>query len=247
MLPTVRRDTRQVQPDRQRRAGQQRHHRDQRNRRQILRQQDRERLPPVGGAGLLALGQDLQPERGRGQRQAATDHRRRLPGQAEQHVADAADHQRTGQHLQQTGTEHRAPHHPQPPRRQLQPDHEQHQHHAELGNGGDTARIDDQPQHLRADHHPGQQITEHRTQPEPLGQRYRDHRRQQEHQRGLQKGVVVHAHAPVVTGRLSHRAAARRAHRARAHRAVSVARRCAWSNPAPCGTGSASASRCRRR
>ena len=81
---------------------------------------------------LLALAQDLQADRGRRQRQAEPDDERALPVEPERE-ADAAD-RKPGQHeLQAADAEHGAPHDPQPLRRELQADHEQHQHDAELG------------------------------------------------------------------------------------------------------------------
>ena len=156
-------------------GGHQRHHGDQRNRRQILEQQDREHLTPIGRPDFLAFGQDLQAEGGRGQRQAAADNRRRLAGEPEQEVGRRADHQQRGQYLQQPGAEHRAPHDPQPLGRQLQSDNEQHQYHAEFGDRPHALGIADQAQQLWPDQHPGQQIAQYRAKPESLGQRHHDH------------------------------------------------------------------------
>ena len=49
---------------------------------EILEQQDREREPAVVGGQRLALGQQLQADRRRRQRQAQADHQRRLPASA---------------------------------------------------------------------------------------------------------------------------------------------------------------------
>ena len=51
----------------------------------------------------------------------------------------------------------------------------------------DTLRIADQAQHRRPDDHPGKQITQHRPQLQPLGQRHGEHRREQKHDSGLQQ------------------------------------------------------------
>lgn len=88
-----------------RRRSQQRHRGNQWNRCKVLEQQDREYLPPIGLACLLALGQYLQAERGRGQRQAAADDGRRLARQPEQEIGRCRDRQHAGQHLQQAGAE----------------------------------------------------------------------------------------------------------------------------------------------
>ncbi|MNN21329.1 hypothetical protein D3C81_1346460 [compost metagenome] len=54
--------------------GEQRHHGDQRDRGDVLEQQDGKRQPPVGAGQLLALGQALQAEGGGRQRQPQAEH-----------------------------------------------------------------------------------------------------------------------------------------------------------------------------
>ena len=58
-------------------AAQERQHREHRQHRKILEQQNAESRAPVLGLQLLALGEHLQHERRRGERQAEADDRRR--------------------------------------------------------------------------------------------------------------------------------------------------------------------------
>ena len=167
----------------------QRDRRQQRDRREVLEQQDRERQPPVFAAELLALGQQLQADRGRRQRQPGTDHQRGLPA----HPAaqrQRRQHPAAQQHLQPAYAEDRPAHHRQPRQREFQADHEQQHHHADLAGRQHRFRIGDHPQRMRPQQHPGDQVTEHRAHPETLEHRHRDHRREQEHQRKFETAAV---------------------------------------------------------
>jgi hypothetical protein len=75
--------------------------------------------------------------------------------------------------------ENRPPHLPQQRGTQLEPDHEQHHHHAELGEVHHIASAIDEAQRVRSDDGSRQQVTNHRPEPEPFRQRHRDDRRQQ--------------------------------------------------------------------
>ena len=173
------------------RAAQQRDRGQQRDRHQVLEQQDGEAEPAVFAGQFLAFGQQLQADRGGRQGQAQADHQRGLPVMLEQQ-RDPAQQQRAQQYLQPAGAEHRLAHHPQARGRQLQADDEQHHHHTDLGGVEDAVGVAHQRQAIRAQHHAGHQIRQHRAQPEPLEHRHRDHRGQQEHQRQL-KTTTVHA------------------------------------------------------
>jgi hypothetical protein len=94
----------------------------------------------------------------------------------------AAQHQPGQRHLRRTGTEHRAPHHLQACRRQLQADHEQQHHHADLGGAEDAVGVLHEAQPVRAQHHAGRQVAQHRAEAELLEHRHGDDRRQQQHQ-----------------------------------------------------------------
>ena len=158
----------------------------------ILEQQDRKAEPAVRGADFLALGEDLQIDRRRGERQAEPDDERSLPVETERE-GDAADRGSRQDKLQAADAEHVAPHDPQALRRQLHADHEQHQHHAELGNLADLLGVADQADARRPDQRTGGEIAEYRAELPALGQRHRDDRREQQHDRILKKTMGLHA------------------------------------------------------
>ncbi len=133
--------------------GQERHHGNQWNRGNVLKQQNRERHPPMRAVQLLALCQALQAESGGRQRQAQAENDRRIQRLAEGKQRDCADHQTGQHHLRHAHAEHRFAHHPQALRRQLKTNDEQQQYHAEFRNMADTLRVADQPQHRGADDH----------------------------------------------------------------------------------------------
>ena len=164
-----------------------RHQRDQRDRGDVLKQQNGKRQAPVGAGQLLALGKALQAERGGRQRQTEAQHNRAVQRLTEHGQRQHANHRRGQQHLRQTDTEHRFAHHPQASRRQLKTNDEQQQHHAQLRDVRHALRVADQAQHRRADDHPGKQITNHRTQLQTFGQGHGEHRREQKNNGGLQQ------------------------------------------------------------
>ena len=88
--------------------------------------------------------------------------------------------------------EHRPTHPPQALRLELEPDHEQHQHDAELGEVHDRFDVLDEPQSPRADRHAGDEIAEHRAEAEPPEDRHREDARGEEHEGLLQKAVRFH-------------------------------------------------------
>lgn len=180
------------------RTAEQRDHGDQRDRRDVLEQQDGEGQAAMGLGQFLALGEDLQAEGGGRQRQAQAEHHRAVHRLVEADQGHSADHQAGQQHLQQADAEHRLAHHPQAPRRQLQADDEQQQYHAHLGDLRDAFRVVHQAQHAGTDQHAGQQVAEHRAQLQALGQRHHEHRRDQEDHAGLEKTAsVFHAQLPL--------------------------------------------------
>ncbi|MNV23893.1 hypothetical protein D3C71_1149310 [compost metagenome] len=162
----------------------------QRNGDQVLEQQDGKAQPPVIAVDRLVLGQQLQAHRGGRQRQRQAHDQRALPLEVVQQQ-QAAQHHRTQRHLQRAGPEHRAPHHLEPGRGQLQPDHEQQHHHADLGRAEDAVGILHKAHAVRAQHHAGSQVAQHRAEAELLEHRYGDHRGQQQHQ-GQLEGAAVH-------------------------------------------------------
>ena len=117
--------------------------REDRDRGDVLEQQDREAEPAVRAGQLLAFGKDLQIDRRRRQRKAEADDHGAFPVEAER-VRDAADREPGHDELQAADAEHRAPHDPQALRRKLQANHEQHQHDAKLGQLADLFGVADQ-------------------------------------------------------------------------------------------------------
>jgi hypothetical protein len=173
----------------------QRDQRKNRNRRKILEQQDRKREAAVRTAQLLVLGENLQADGGRRERQSETDDQCALPGQSESKRDGAEQHCRQ-RHLRQPGAEDGLAHQPQSLWRQLQADDEQQQDHAELGQLCRRAHVRRQIQDMRADHRPGGKVAEHRAEAPAPRQRDGDDRGGQEHHGILQKMRCLHSHAP---------------------------------------------------
>ena len=172
-------------------AAQQRNQRQQRNRRQVLEQQDRERQPPVVAGQFLAFGQQLQADRGRGQRQAQADDQRG----SRQSVASTTRAQRQ----RACSSTCRPP----APNTGLRITHRREGESSRpMTNSSITTPISAGAEHalgvvdhaeaVRPQQHAGHQVAQHRAQPELLEQRHRDHRGQQEHQ-GQFETTAVHA------------------------------------------------------
>ena len=107
--------------------------RQQRNRRDVLEQQHRERAAPHRRGEQVALVHRLHRDRGRRQREREPGDDRRLPAAGPQREAARGEHGAAQRELQRAAAEHRAAHRPEPLRLELEPDDEQHQHDAELG------------------------------------------------------------------------------------------------------------------
>jgi hypothetical protein len=153
--------------------GQGRQQGEHRDHRQVLQQQD-----PEGGASDRALPQallveGLQHDGGGRHGQHHPDRQGRLPGQAQQH-RDAGDGQRGADDLGAAEAEDRLAHVPQGRGLDLQPDQEQQDDHAELGELHDVGLLADQRQGERPDHHAGDQVAQHRAQAQALGDRHGD-------------------------------------------------------------------------
>jgi hypothetical protein len=172
---------------------QQRNQGQQRDRHQILEQQDGKGQAAIPRGEFLAFGQQLQPDRGGREREAQPDHDVGFPAQP---VAgrERAEQQGRDRHLQSAHAEHVAPHHPQACRRQFQPDHEQQHHHTELRGCEHAFRIRHQLEPVRADRHARREIAQHRAQPQASEQGHSHHRSQQENQGDLERSGSVHAY-----------------------------------------------------
>ena len=125
--------------------GRQRHEGEDRDRGDILEQQDGEGEAAMRALQFLALGEDLQADRGRRQRQREANDEGDFPAKPECH-ADGTDGQRAGQHLDAAEAEHLTTHDPESLWRQLESDDEQHEDHAELGDVRDLLGVADQVQ-----------------------------------------------------------------------------------------------------
>ena len=173
----------------QRQQGQGDQHRDHRD---ILRQQHGKGRPPARGLHKPLLGQGLQHDGGGGQGKDHADRQRRLPEQP--HRDAARHHQPAGQHdLQPAEPDQPVPHVPKGARLQFEADEEKHHDHAELGEMQEIFGIlhETQP---RTDHQPGQQVAQHRPEPEPRGDRHGDHGGSEEDGRLEKK--ILHARGP---------------------------------------------------
>ena len=106
--------------------------------------------------------------------------------------ADREDGERGDDQLHAAKAEHEAAHDPEPLRRQLESDHEQHQDDAELGDVRDLLGVADQIQCRRPDQGAGGEIAEHRAKARALGQRHRDHRREQQDHGVLHEATRFH-------------------------------------------------------
>ena len=152
---------------------QQRDQREDRDHRDVLHQQHRE----AGFAPLRAhqpfLGERLDDDRGRTERQHHADRQRGLPWLVGEQ-RDPGQHER-GQHdLSAAEPGKLAAHLPQALGLHLESDDEQHHHHAELGEDLQRLDIDRERGEQRRYRHAGKQVAEHRTEPEARGQRDRE-------------------------------------------------------------------------
>ena len=86
---------------------------DERYHREVLEQQDRERLAPGRRGKLLALAEPREHDRGRRHREAEADDDRGLPCDAEA-VSDHGEHDAARRNLRAAEPEHRAAQRPQP-------------------------------------------------------------------------------------------------------------------------------------
>ena len=161
----------------------QRHQRDQRDRREVLEQQHGEGEPAVPRGELAFLLEHLQRERGRGERQRQADEQGLRQAEPERH-AERGEHQRGGDKLRRPEPEDRRAHGPKPDRAQLEPDHEQQHHHAELAelqHRADIVQRVKRAEHMRPDDDAGGEIAEHGARTQGAAERRSDRRRGKKH------------------------------------------------------------------
>ena len=139
---------------------------------------------------FLAFGEQLQPDRGRGQRQGHADHQGGLPGRMLDEERQHPEDHGAQQHLQPADAEDGPAHQLESRQRQLKADDEQHHHHADLACGQNRLRVRHHAQRVRPQQDARDQVAEHGAQPETLEHRHRDHRGQQEYQRKFQSAAV---------------------------------------------------------
>ena len=112
---------------------------------------------------LALLLQHLERKGGRRQRQGQADEQG-LRGAEAQHHANRGKHHRRGDHLDRAEPEDRRAKCPKPDRAELEPDHEQQHHHAELAemeHRVDVVERVKRAEHVRPDDHAGGEIAEH--------------------------------------------------------------------------------------
>jgi hypothetical protein len=95
-------------------------------------------------------------------------------------------------HLRPAEAEDGLAHRPQQGRAHLQPDQEQQDDHAEGAEAHDIFLLADQRQGEGADDGAGDQIAQHRAEPEPLGDRHRDHPGGEIDQGAIDEAAVLH-------------------------------------------------------
>ena len=144
--------------------------------REIFEQEDRDRALALGRRALAALVEDLHDDRGRREREAhgrdeGDDRRETGSGAGDRQERPAHDH------LQRAEPEDLPPQRPEARRLHLEPDHEQEQHDAELGDVEDRLGLREDAEPERSDHDAGGEITEHGAEAKALEQGRADHAR----------------------------------------------------------------------
>ena len=134
--------------------------RDHRNNREILEQQDRESALALRRVQLIVRAQHRQHLRGRRQAERKTDRERCSGRDSERRVQQPANGEAAQHHLRQAQTEDVIAQPPQSARLKLQPDNEQEQRDAEVGDAEQLLRVADQPHDLRTDQRAGDDVAQ---------------------------------------------------------------------------------------
>jgi len=82
--------------------------------------------------------------------------------------------------------------------RNLEPDHEQQQHHTDLGEELDLMGVVHQPQRLGASENPSEQQADRRGQPQPMAHHHRQHRQPEDRDQVEQQ--ALHGDSPQGAG-----------------------------------------------
>ncbi|CAA9315209.1 MAG: hypothetical protein AVDCRST_MAG16-403 [uncultured Frankineae bacterium] len=125
-------------------------------------------------AGGAAVGEQLEHDGGRGQRDEQAGEQRRAQVDTGQHE-HAGDHGDRAEHLQRPAEQHQPADRHQPADGELDADREQQQDDADLGGGVDHLALADDGQRVRADQHARQQEADDRHDAQP-GADVADHR-----------------------------------------------------------------------
>ena len=158
-----------------------RHQGQQRDNREVLKQQNRKCQAAAAGCQFAALGQKLQHDRGRGKGEPAADNNRRFEGKPGP-PGDEGDDQRRYADLRGADPEYLVADKFQPLDTELQTDGEKQENDAKLGNIVNLPGLGDQTEHPGADDNARDQIPEHQTRPEMLKHRRNGYRGDQKYQ-----------------------------------------------------------------
>lgn len=134
----------------------------------VLKQQHGEARAAPLGLGQTLLVQRLQNDGGGGQRENQPDRDRNAPVHTEQEGAGGDEH-RGDRDLQAAESEQAGTHLPQHPGLQLQPDQKQHHHDAEFREVLNLPRLGAHQPDDGPDQNAGDEIAEHRSQSQALG------------------------------------------------------------------------------
>ena len=158
----------------------------------VLEEQHRERALTRDGLELALFAERLQHDRRRGEREDRADRERGAQIDTEK-CRGAPQHQRGRNDLEPAETEQRTAHPPQHRRLQLEPDHEEHHHDAELGEVQDVlAFAAHETEREGTDRDARDQVAEHRAQAESTRDRNRDHGSGQVDEGLIEKIVPAH-------------------------------------------------------
>ncbi len=108
------------------------HQRDERDRRDVLEEQDAERRTARRRVGLVPLGERLHRDGGGGERQREPSDQRAAPAEPEE-AERGTEHGPARHELDHAAAQDRRAHGEEAARVELEADHEEHQHHAQLG------------------------------------------------------------------------------------------------------------------
>ena len=129
--------------------GQDRDEHQDRDDREVLRQQHGKAGAADSGGQAFLVRQQFEHDRGGGQRQAGAEDDR-LRGRLAEQQRHTGEQRRGQQHLRSAKAEHQPPHRQQPLKRQFQTDQEQQEDDAELGNAVDVLGVaDGEPEQRR--------------------------------------------------------------------------------------------------